>query len=228
MKATYFYLVFFILVTSCSKGVIETKEIIIEGKLLTDCNTPAANRKGYFEYSAGMRKVTWAEFTTDENGYFKIIRQNDGSHFGRLMKFRTAGLEVTVPVFGKDHINYGDIYIAPYPTNFIINLDVKKPYTENDTLILLDFWSENPFAQHPPSQVKFPGPFSTTTLDSVINHPYTRRSFSWISFGYGKTPEYSITSIIKTGDSGHVSKSTTFNLALICSGEFSEVTLVID
>jgi hypothetical protein len=60
------------------------------------------------------------------------------------------------------------VYVNPFPTNFIINLDVENPYTENNTLVMADFGNPDPFAQ-----LLIPVPFESGVLDSVVNQPYT-------------------------------------------------------
>ena len=222
MKNIILYLFIAILTSSssCEKHEPSSRDLTIEGTLMANCNTPAANRSGYFHHTGGMTRYTWGEFTTDDNGYFKITEEAR-SYLTLTIGRNNHVLRNIMP--RGNHLDLGKVYISPFPTNFIIHLNVRNPYTENDTLIIRDFWDSHPLAQ-----LKIPGPFESTTLDSVINLPYTGFPLTWRNIVDGKTPEYTINTIVITKDSDQIIKYTHFNIAPICSGEYAEVTLVID
>jgi hypothetical protein len=204
------------LLASCNKN----KTTTIEGILMAGCDTPAANTSGVIKTDDGFASDGLTlSFTTDENGYFKV------SHTGKeISKFRViaGGSEVlsvwSLPGWEKD---LGKLYINPFPTNFVIKLDVRNPYTENDTLVIKDFSSSNPFAQR-----KISGPFESGTLEIVENHSFNLFPIKHSQTIEGRTPEYAVIYhfLPLTGDVFRAN----FSIAPICSGEFAEVTLVID
>lgn len=187
---------------------------------MSSCDTPAANTSGIIKTDDGFASDGVSlSFTTDENGYFKV------SHTGKeLNKFRviSGGNEVlsvwNFPGLEKD---LGKVYINPFPTNFIVKLDVKNPYTENDTLVIKDFSSTNPLAQR-----KIAGPFESGTLEIVENQGFNLFPIKYSQTIEGRTPEYAVIYhfLPLNGDVFRVN----FPIAPICSSEFAEVTLVIE
>jgi len=199
------------------------REVTVEGRLMSGCNTPAANTTGSFHYTSGMSWEKWAEFTTDENGYFKVKKQIEGSPVDLYVQGSSEVLS-GIKLSQKDHFDLGNVYINPFPTNFIINLDVKHPYTENDTLVMFDF--NNPSAA-PSDVVFFVGPFESGTLDSIVNYNFSQFPISFTE-NEGLGPGLSIRYMVRSLDNVHIDKYMGFKTAAICSGEFAEVTLVIE
>ncbi|MEX2484905.1 MAG: hypothetical protein WED10_10110 [Brumimicrobium sp.] len=223
----YFYsflsLVLMILIfTSCQKK----RTLTFEGRLFKSCNTPAANKEfsirtstfSPFSYSPDLV----LNFTTDDEGYFKVTHTED-SNISKFTVVVGAREVLYVHYYPEDHKKLGNMYIS-FPTNFIINLDVQNPYTENDTLVMHDFSSSDPFAEK-----LFPGPFESGFLDSVVNHPYDNFPISWQQQSEGNLPKYSISYHFRneTGYNGH-NETVSFDTAPICSDEYAEVSFVIE
>jgi len=125
----------------------------------------------------------------------------------------------------KTYKDLGKVYINPFPTKFIIKLDVQNQYSENDTLMLFNFNSPNAM---PSDAVYFPGPFTSGTLDSILNYNFSKFPVPF-SVNGSTTPILTIRHIVRSFPNNMLSdKYTYFNIAPICSGEFAEVTLVID
>lgn len=190
---------------------------------MQSCDTPAANKDGLIYFSGGgllNNPSTTLEFTTDENGYFEVKHNEPFTEFSVRTSAAHSVLEVnSIP--GDDN-DLGEIYINPFPTNFIIKLDVNNPYTENDTLVMLNHNSSDPF-----DQLLIPGPFESGFIDSVMNYSYDLFPLSWSDYDNG--PKGGIQFRLRSqpdyiGNNQH----EYFNLAPICSGEFAEVTLTID
>lgn len=78
MKNLIKYIVLAVLLTACTKN--NNKEVIVTGRLMQSCDTPAANKNGIIHLSGGgllNNPSTSLEFTTDENGYFTVnVRKN--------------------------------------------------------------------------------------------------------------------------------------------------------
>ncbi|MCC5924514.1 MAG: hypothetical protein JJT77_12075 [Crocinitomicaceae bacterium] len=212
-----------VLLAACTKH--SNKEVIVTGRLMQSCNSPAANMDGIIRLPGGgflNKPSTSLEFTTDENGYFKVTHDKSFSQFSVRTSANHSVLDVTS--LGGDEKELGEVYINPFPTNFIINLDVKNPYTENDTLFMRDFSSSNPLAE------KFIlGPFESGVLDSVVNSFYTKFPVKLSDINSHGGPRDAVGVYIKNS-SGNYSNlmSSYFYHVPICSDEFAEVTLVIE
>lgn len=212
-----------VLLTACTKNN-NNKEVTITGTLMQSCETPAANRDGIIHLSGGgllNHPSTSLEFTTNENGYFKVTHNKSFSEFSVRTSANHSVLEANI---SGDEKEVREVYINPFPTNFVIKLDVKNPYTENDTLFMRDFSSQDPLAE------KFiSGPFESGVLDSVINSFYTKFPVKLSDINSHGGPRDAVGVYIKNS-SGNYSDlmSANFYHTLICSGEFAEVTLVIE
>jgi hypothetical protein len=222
MKNLITYIMLAVLLTACSKN--NNKQVTVTGRLMQSCDTPAANKDGIIRLSGGgllNNPSTSLEFTTDENGYFKVTHNEAFSDFSVRTSANHSVLEASI---SGDEKELGEVYINPFPTNFVIKLDVKNPYTENDTLMMFDF--KNPNAA-PSDVVLFAGPFDNGTLDSIVNY-----NFSLFPIDFAKNedlgPKLSIRHMVRSIDNVHLDKYTSFKTAPICSGEFAEVTLVIE
>ena len=223
MKTIIIYICAALLIVSCSKQ--KNQEHTLTGRLMQSCDTPAANKDGLIYFSGGgllNNPSTTLEFTTDENGYFEVTHNEPFTEFSVRTSAAHSVLEVnSIP--GDDN-NLGDVYINPFPTNFVIKLDVKNSYTENDTLFMRDFSSPDPLAE------KFiSGPFESGVLDSVINSFYTKFPVKLSDINSHGVPRDAVGVYIKNS-SGNYSNlmSANFYHSSICSGEFAEVTIVIE
>jgi hypothetical protein len=223
MKKLIIFIAIVTLLIACTKN--SNKEYLLTGRLMQSCDTPAANRNGLIHFSGGgilNKPSTSLEFTTDESGYFKVTHNRRFSEF----TVRTSNNHPVLEVYSLsgDNNDLGEVYINPFPTNFVIKLDVKNPYTENDTLFMRDFSSPDPLAE------KFiSGPFESGVLDSVINAFYTKFPVKLSDINSYGGPRDAVGVYIKNS-SGNYSNlmSANFYHTLICSGEFAEVTLVIE
>jgi hypothetical protein len=221
MKNIILYFIIAILASSCTKQ--RNRTLTIEGTLMANCSTPAANTSGYFHYTGGMTRYTWAEFTTDANGYFKVTEKIGGSNL-TLNVGNGPGVLRNITLLGKDYLDLGKVYINPFPTNFIIKLDVKNPYTENDTLVIRDF--SNPTS--PSATHSIPGPFTSGILDS-INDIWGQFPITFHDLMNHSGPGHSVRMIVRsTPEKEYINRWIDFYTAPICSGEYAEVTLVID
>ena len=219
MKNLIIFIAIVTLLIACTKN--SNREVTVTGRLMQTCETPAANRNGIIHLSGGgllNHPSTSLEFTTDENGYFKVTHNKSFSEFSVRTSANHSVLEANI---SGDEKELGEVYINPFPTNFIIKLDVKNPYTENDTLVMKDFSSSNPLAQR-----KIAGPFESGVLEIIESHPFNMFPLHFSQTINGNTPKYGVRfhMIPFTGDIERFD----FNIAPICSGEFAEVTLVID
>jgi len=139
------------------------REVTVEGRLMSSCNTPAANTTGSFHYTSGMSWEEWAEFTTDENGYFKVRKQIEGSTVDLYV-----GSEVLsgIKLSQKDYLDLGEVYTFPPSVSYYLYLEVDSAYTENDTLIYNNHgWPED----GKDKLLKIPGPFQSGIIDTVHN-----------------------------------------------------------
>jgi hypothetical protein len=192
---------------------------------MSGCNTPATNKEGSIRTNDALSGPGLVlDFTTDDNGYFKINHNEKGSISKFFVNVDGASDVLRVHYYPEDHKKLGDIYINPFPTNFIIDLDVQNPYTENDTLAIRDYSSSDPFAQR-----LIPGPFTNGFLDSVVNDHFNLFPISWSSVTNDGTPTHSVIYYLRSLPDyiGNKQKAS-FSIAPICSDEFAEATLVIE
>lgn len=223
MKYLINYIIIVVLLTACSKN--NHKEVTVTGRFMQSCDTPAANKNGMIHLSGGgllNKPSTSLEFTTDENGYFKVTHDKSFSQFSVRTSANHSVLDVTS--LGGDEKELGEVYINPFPTNFVIRLDVKNTYTENDTLVLLDFSDPDPFAQ-----LLVSGPFQSGFIDSIKNFNYNIFPLKWSEIMNNGGPRGGVQYRIRSlpdyiGSNQHIN----FYHSMICSGDFAEVTLVIE
>lgn len=223
MKKIISYIFVTLLLISCSKQ--KNQEHTLTGRLMQSCDIPAANKDAIIRFPGGgilSNPATTLEFTTDENGYFKVTHDDPFTEFSVRTSSAHSVLEVnSIP--GDDN-DLGDIYINPFPTNFIIKLDVNNPYSVNDTLVMHDFSSSDPFASR-----LIPGPFESGFLDSIVSHNYKLFPIKRSDITKEGGPRNAVTYRLRSLPAyigNH--QSVDFYIAPICSGEFAEVTLTID
>ena len=223
MKKLINYIFVVLLLVSCEKS--KNKSLTIEGRLMSGCNTPAANKEGSIRtYDALSGPGIVLDFITDDNGYFKISHNEKGSISKFYVNVEGGSDVLRVHYYPEDHKKLGDIYINPFPTNFIINLDVQNPYTENDTLVMLNHNSSDPF-----DQLLIPGPFESGFIDSVSDYYFGVFPITWSESNDESGPKGGVQFRLRSqpdyiGNNQH----EYFNLAPICSNESADVTLVIE
>jgi hypothetical protein len=248
MKTICIYICAVILFSSCLKS---HKNVQVEGRLMKNCNTPASNTKAYIMWhdrpfalpgAGGTGGYNlWAEITTDNNGYFKVTKQ---SEWGDTLKIvvdksayvnRVQNLTVLDKIRPgkKNHINLGNVYTHSIQTDFTIKLDVRNPYTENDTLVIFNY-TDYEMGQLPLPLMYIPGPFFSGVFGTATNYNYIGRFYSNFPLNYNDVTEnktliasyaYSIRSLPAYNKKFPNAK---FNIAPICSRNFAEVTLVIE
>jgi hypothetical protein len=223
MRKTISYIALIILFVACSKN--ENKQVTVTGRLMQSCDTPAANKDGLIRLSGGgilANPSTSLEFTTDENGYFTVTHNESFSDFSVRTSAAHSVLEVESLV--GDNKELGEVYVNPFPTNFVIKLDVQNPYTENDTLVMLNHNSSDPF-----DQLLIPGPFETGYIDSVSNYYYSVFPITWSEYNNETGPRGGVQFRLRSQpDYIGINKHERFDHTPICSGEFAEVTLKIE
>jgi hypothetical protein len=215
-----------IILTACRKE----RETIIEGTLIGGCDTPLANVNALI--ITPNHKIFGPEvripFTTNQNGFFSV-RYKGRERFNSFAVHAFIDLKDAYHVSGLegDKKELGKVHITPFPTNVVINLDVQNAYTEQDTLVIRKYRSYT--SSNPIVDEYFPGPFTSGFLDSALNFPFDNFPIGnnvLINFGgpYSKMT-YQIRSL---PDYSGIPKHQGFYCKPICSGEFSNVTLVID
>jgi hypothetical protein len=164
MKKIVIYIFVMLLLSSCTKQ--RNRTLTVEGTLMANCSTPAANTSGYFHYTGGMTRYTWAEFTTDANGYFKITEKIGGSNL-TLNVGNGSGVLRNITLLGNDYLDLGKVYINPPKTKYYLYLEVNNPYNELDTLTYYDWGYPQNGRNHWTKKVA--GPFSSGIIDTVHN-----------------------------------------------------------
>lgn len=94
MKNLMTYIMLAVLLTACTKNN-NNKKVTVTGRLMQSCDAPAANKNGIIRLPGGgflNKPSTSLEFTTDENGYFKVTHNKAFSDFseptGKLMIYK--------------------------------------------------------------------------------------------------------------------------------------------
>jgi hypothetical protein len=224
MKTLNILLVLFFL-TACGKD--EETITTIEGQLMASCDVPAANTSGFILTNDGLLSGPGISlsFTTDENGYFKVSHRGKANQLNSFtVRVQGSSDVLKVPGLPGDNKNLGKVYINPFPTNFIIKLDVRNAYTENDTLVMMDYSSSDPFANR-----LIAGPFTNGVLDTIFNHTHTLFPIRFSEITTYGGPRNAVTFRLRSLPNFiGTQQMVNFYIAPICSGEFAEVTLVID
>ena len=229
MQKIISFIAIIVLTTACLKNNLN--KVLITGRLMENCNTPASNTpliiKEYDYSYALLSNDINEEFITDENGYFKVKVDSDVKlrlHLKDQFAKIVSGIEV-----GNHSLDLGEVYSKEFRTNFIIKLDVLNQYTENDTLIIEDYngiggtsWLSNKKVKY------YPGPFSSGELEIVKDYNYKNFPISHSTYINYNAPELNVGYRIRYLSGEETNNSTKFRLAPICSEEYSEVTLVIE
>ena len=209
-----FYISFFILLLpSCkNKG-----PYVLKGRLMANCGVPGANKEIIIYQDIDMFNnggYILNDVYSDENGYFEIEYTPDN---GSNLELGVSGAgSVLEFIPSHKNLDLGDVYYGSIPTNFVIRLDVKEPYSQNDTLVFRDFHSNNIL-----DQVRIPGPFSSGIIDTVVDI-----GFSKYPIFYNQTPEQGFPFRISSDSSG--SHWVYFDVDLCNSSYFGDAVMVIE
>ena len=209
-------LIIMLFLTSC----IKRGPISVEGILMSSCDTPASNKKGYIYQGGEINGGLWAEFTTDEHGYFKVIenRTNDSDFTIRVQ----GSSDVLRGIKKSKSIDLGKVYINPPSTSYYLKLQVNNStYNESDTL----YYQNGNFPQNGGTPWgKISGPFINGVFDTVpIIFNMTAMP---LVYGSSSVPKIRLLYHINDYDSWTV-KEVYFETPH-CVDEYQTVTLVID
>ena len=192
------------------------KQVTIEGRLMADCNVPLANQSGTI-HQKGMYAGKVADFTSDENGYFKAVFEPKNS--GEFRIAIEGGGTILQEIRFAEYLTLEDVYVNPPLANYYIYLDVKNPYTSSDTLLYYD-WN---YPQNGASSwnKKVAGPFSSGLLYSVFNAPNPHA----LPVNYGIQGELPLTYWLNGLPTNGIRKMIP---TPYCSGQNQNITLVIE
>jgi len=222
MKKIVIYIFVMLLLSSCAKNEPANRNLTIEGTLMAGCNTPAANRSGYFHYNGGMTQYDWAEFTTDANGYFKVTEEIGGSNL-TLNVGRGPGVLRNIALLGRNHLDLGKVYINPPIVSYYLHLKVNNAYTELDTLHYRN--AGYPYNEKEP-WLKKAGPFSSGIIDTV---PIASNLNALpITFRSNNVPRIKLSYYMNEYDSWNDHDKFIYISTPHCVEEYQNITLVID
>mgnify|MGYP005827338927 CR=1 FL=1 len=200
------------------------REVTVEGRLMSGCNTPAANTTGSFHYTSGMSWEEWAEFTTDENGYFKVKKQIEGSTIDLYVDGNSQVLR-NIKLSQKDHLDLGEVYTFPPSVSYYLYLEVDSAYTEFDTLTYSNGgWPHD--GREP--WLKIAGPFQSGIIDTV--HLLSNINDLPINFESkinNNFPSKKVHYYVGEYESWKEKESPSFTTAY-CKDEYQDVTLKIE
>ena len=211
--------------TACSKNNIK-KEVSVTGRLMESCDTPAANKDGIIRLSGGgflNKPSTSLEFTTDENGYFKVTHNEAFSAFSVRTSANHSVLEASI---SGDEKELGEVYIFPPSVSYYLYLDVSNAFTESDTLV----YNNHGWPQDGRDKLlKIAGPFQSGIVDTV----YMATNMNHLPIDFNNMininlPERTINyRIINENTNDHPVKSVDFPTSY-CVEEFIDVTFIIE
>ena len=155
------------LTLGCNKIEHEKTEYTIEGRLMYNCDTPASNVEDIYlsQTPDGInlgKKPLHFTFNTDQDGYFKATYEGSKANGSDFELGKTGRIMEGIP--RKKNINIGNVYWQAPSFSYIRRLEVIKPYSINDTLIIPDHNNQNNLFKY------LPGPFSNGIIDTVWNH----------------------------------------------------------
>jgi hypothetical protein len=221
MKSIAVLITCFLFLTACKKN----KTVFVEGFLLEDCNTPAANisliaiQNNYNH--ALFSKDVWEEFDTNPGGYFRFeTKKNVTLKLNLKSQMTTLVNDIEI---GNTNINLGKIYSKPFLTKHVISLDVVNPYTENDTLILI--YKNNTNNANNNLFKYYPGPFQNGILDTFENITFKGfpRQYSFV-----EPINFQISYNFRVRSLPNLNKTVQSSLNFSCSNAYNHTTLVID
>ena len=219
MKKLINYIFVTLILTSCVKHM--NREVIVEGRLMSSCSTPAANTTGSFHYTSGMSWEEWAKFTTDENGYFKVKKQIEGSTIDLYVGSQVLR---NIKLSQKDHVDLGEVYIFPPSVSYYLYLEVDSAYTENDTLSYYDWGYPQNGGEH--WEKKLAGPFSSGIIDTV--HNAVNLGALPLSFESSTDPKIKLNYYMNDYDSWTDDDKYIYISTPHCVEEYQNVTLKIE
>jgi len=189
----------------CKKEELEIVPMqhVVEGYLYEDCDlTPVVNQKLVLEtdqpnigngLTIYLPKIKIADAWTDENGYYKFTYTAINIDPRYSIDLRKGGLSYLV-YLGGIPLNFTPPPISLFVNNsseFDVYLDVRTPFTSEDSLIYHD---END------DRHIFYGPFSSQYLYSVVvSSPSSEQNWNFLDLGMDSlgliTPRGSITTV---------------------------------
>ena len=138
------------------------KQVTIEGRLMADCNVPLANQSGTI-HQKGMYAGKVADFTSDENGYFKAVFEPKGH--GNICRIALeGGGTILEEIRFTEYTELGEVYANPPSVRYYLLLDVQNAYTELDTIHYRNCGAPQ---DGRPSWLKKAGPFQSGIIDTV-------------------------------------------------------------
>ncbi len=163
-------------------------------------------------------------FRTNQNGYFRVMYEGKHNFDEFYVDFFDAEPLYKVTGIEGQEKNIGDIYGVPFKTPLRIHLDVKNPYSQNDTLYI-----SKPLGFYDSEWIKVPGPFESGMIGTFddfrhVDIPMHTADIKLYG-GYRSRVRYKVVTPEMEGIS---LTGTTFTLKPICSGEYTDVTLVIE
>ena len=161
MKNLFYYFVLIFVISACFRSKTET--YTIKGTFYSDCDlqSPIANEDMAlaFDTPKGLKKeVHNYPFTTDSLGRFEVSYEF-GKTWSTINHGDTKSGNIAIDLYlanipaGED-LDIGDVVLG-HGYSYYIELDVKNPYTADDTLIVQDELAKG---------IKIPGPFKDTIL----------------------------------------------------------------
>ena len=206
-----------VLITVMLVGCKDKKtEYTLEGYVMSSCDLPASNKQfSLYQESVTLTSVGGylKDFTTDENGYFKVayIPENSGK-----LSIRSNG-DILIGIPSKKNLNIGKVYNNPPAVKFTVRLQVNNAHTANDTLYYYDWNYPQNGASH--WIKKIAGPFQSGIIDTVLNAGYMN-----FPIEYQGNPVMRVNYYVNDYQSNEDATVTT----PFCSGSFSQAVLVID
>jgi hypothetical protein len=214
MKIFLAYLsIFAILLSSCTKEE-KDKSRVVKGKIVRDCfGTPYPNLKLNLNGSRNyFQKPVSATTRTDENGVYEIRYEGPISEL-----ILNSGAPIMDRIPGHlDYVDVGEIIQGMGIGNFVIKLEVKNPYTEQDTL----FYNRFRMPLNDETIGMLIGPFSDCILDTVRDFPLLP------GISYGENDLKFLNMIYHLGEKKYYSRN--FSFVIPRCGEMGEVTIVLD
>ena len=188
---------------------------------MQSCDTPAANKNGIIRLPGGgilANPSTSLEFTTDENGYFKVTHNESFSDFSVRTSASHSVLEVES--MGGDKKELGEVYVFPPSVSYFLYLEVDSAYTENDTLFYYD-WNHSGNGENYWTQ-EVPGPFSSGIIDTV--HDVSNPNALPINYDGQPVPKIKVSYHINNYNSNKDLEVKTFH----CKDEYQTVIIKIE
>ena len=226
MKYLIRFIAIALLLAACTKN--NNKEVTVTGRLMQSCDTPAANKNGIIHLSGGgllNNPSTSLEFTTDENGYFKVTHDKSFSEFSVRTSANHSVLEANI---SGDEKELGEVYIFPPSVSYYLKLEVNNnSYTNEDTLTYYDWGYPQNGAEH--WERKIAGPFSSEIIDTVsfaLNPDALPMRHNPPDHLHG--PRIKLSYHLNEYDSWEDHDKFVYISTPHCQGEYQTVTIVID